>query len=154
MLKKYHPTKYKLLLILILGSASLCPLTSTAQEYLGQSRQEIGQFMRQQNKGQAVPGGDTLLLKNQEEDELGRIFDTEYTFILTQEKCTEYTKRVPLHTYWINRIRELSESQDAKGSGQEIKFESETIFPIYEFEDYTLYIRSENHKLSLRFLKH
>lgn len=118
------------------------------QELLGKTTDEIRQFITER-ADDLKETGDTLSFVCEEQDDLGRLFDIRYNFIQKEGKCISYQKQIPLHTFWIQRLKEKVEILEGKGEGQEFDVEGETVYPIYRFDKYCLKIEIDNENLKL-----
>lgn len=118
------------------------------QELLGKTTDEIRQFITERADN-LKETGDTLSFVCEEQDDLGRLFDIRYDFVQKEGKCISYQKQIPLHTFWIQRLKEKVEILEGKGEGQKFDVEGETVYPIYRFDKYRLKIEIDNENLKL-----
>lgn len=133
-----------LLTALLAGS----PKQLKGQELLGKTTDEIRQFITERTD-HLEERGDTLSFECEEQDDLGRLFDIRYRFVQGKGKCISYQKQFPLHTFWIQRLKEQVEIWEGKGKGQAFDVEGETLYPTYHFDKYCLKIESDHEHLTL-----
>ncbi len=118
------------------------------QELLGKTTDEIRRFIAERTDD-LKETGDTLSFVCEEQDDLGRLFDIRYRFVQREGKCISFQKQIPLHTFWIQRLKEKVEMLEGKGEGQELEVEGETVYPIYRFDKRCLKIEIDNENLTL-----
>ncbi len=85
------------------------------------------------------PGKFTLFVGNSSEN----------TLVQREGKCISFQKQIPLHTFWIQRLKEKVEMLEGKGEGQELEVEGETVYPIYRFDKRCLKVEIDNENLTL-----
>lgn len=133
--------KIRLVVLLLL----LCLQTGFAQEWLRESRKEIHTAVGQKMKKAVILSETDSLIRinGEEEDERCRIFKVSYIFVLDQDRCISYKRILPIHNYWATTFQELVSLQEAKGSGETLDIDGETLLTDYVFDTYTLHLSIE-----------
>ncbi len=138
--------KQMVFIVLCLGSM----LSLSAQDFLGKSVPEIRQAMAKAG-GKIQIDGDTLYAEHQMEDERGRIFDVQYTFMLKGGNCVIYQQRVAQHEYWITKILEWVETKEGKEIGTGFEVFDQPLYSRYDFEDFKMQVTLKDEEIWIDF---
>lgn len=123
------------------------PLVLHGQGLLGKTVDQIRMYASKCSINTFMEHKDTLSFVCQEQDDLGRMFDITYSCIQKGGICVSYTKKIPVHTFWIQRLVEMIDIQETDGEGKSFEVENELFFSQYSFEKCELKLELKGDKL-------
>ncbi len=124
---------------------TLCLFPLKSQDFLGKSKSDILQFI-EKNKvriSQNEVQNDSISFLYEEEDEINRMFNINYTFSFLNDTCICYSRRLPVNSYFLKTISDMVSTKNGKSLGDMLSVEGETFYSCYEFENFFLRLEFE-----------